>query len=67
MGAAKTTALEQIQTNKVVVYSKTWCPHCTHVKKVFNELLGKDNYLAYELDVQGMRPLSCRSDARHRQ
>ena len=37
-----------IKDNKVVVFSKTWCPHCSSTKKTFNEL--GVNFKLMELD-----------------
>jgi len=34
-GAAKVLIDKQIQTNKVMIFSKTHCPHCNTTKKLF--------------------------------
>ena len=37
-----------INTNKVVIFSKTYCPYCTAAKKLFDQL--QQQYKAVELD-----------------
>jgi glutaredoxin 3 len=41
-----------IKTNKIVVFSKTWCPYCNKAKKLLESL--NENYFALELDVIGI-------------
>ncbi|XP_028398419.1 glutaredoxin-like [Dendronephthya gigantea] len=41
----------QIKGNKVVVFSKTYCPHCKSVKKIFSDV-GLKDFLVIELDTR---------------
>ncbi|WCJ21026.1 Glutaredoxin [Euphorbia peplus] len=47
---ASTKAKELVASNPVVVYSKTFCPYCVSVKKLFDQLGAK--YVAVELNSQ---------------
>lgn len=38
-------------THNVVIFSKSYCPYCAGVKKIFDKL--GEKYIAYELDVIG--------------
>ena len=42
----------QIRTNKVLIYSKTWCPYCRHAKEAISNL--GVPFRAIELDVSYM-------------
>ncbi|KAF2316351.1 hypothetical protein GH714_041692 [Hevea brasiliensis] len=48
---AMTKAKELVSSNSVVVFSKTYCPYCTSVKKLLDELGA--NYKTVELDTEG--------------
>ncbi|KAI8997433.1 thioredoxin-like protein [Pilobolus umbonatus] len=41
---------ETIKTNRVVVYSKTYCPYCTKAKKVLQDM--GIEFIAIELDQE---------------
>ncbi|KAL8097750.1 glutaredoxin-like [Apium graveolens] len=43
-------AQDLVSSNGVVVFSKTYCPYCTSVKKLFNDL--GVTYKTIELDVE---------------
>ncbi|EFC46544.1 predicted protein [Naegleria gruberi] len=45
----KNTIQQLVSSNKVTIFSKTYCPYCTNAKKLFAEL-GVD-YKAIELDT----------------
>ncbi|KAJ6775759.1 GLUTAREDOXIN 2 [Salix koriyanagi] len=47
---AMNKAKELVSTNSVVVFSKTFCPYCTKVKQLLNQLGAK--YIAVELDTE---------------
>jgi glutaredoxin 3 len=50
MSTAKTTAQTAIAQNKVMVFSKTYCPYCSKAKDALTKL--KVPFEAYELDVR---------------
>ena len=51
MSAAKTKAQKIIDSNNVVVFSKSYCPYCRASKSLLNEKLGsQDQYFLMELD-----------------
>lgn len=52
MSQAKETVQKYIDDNAVVVFSKTYCPHCKATKQTLNDL-GAD-FLTVELDIRGM-------------
>ncbi|CAG9773924.1 unnamed protein product [Ceutorhynchus assimilis] len=39
-----------ISSDKVVIFSKTYCPYCKLAKEIFDKL--KENYTAIELDLR---------------
>ena len=41
----------QIKDNKVVVFSKTYCPHCKSVKDILSDV-GLNDFLVIELDTR---------------
>ncbi|XP_077303025.1 glutaredoxin 1 [Arctopsyche grandis] len=43
-----------IASDKVVIFSKTYCPYCTMAKEVFNRL--KQKFTLYELDQRSDGP-----------
>ncbi|OAY29720.1 glutaredoxin [Manihot esculenta] len=47
---AMTKAQDLVSSNSVVVFSKTYCPFCTTVKKLFDEVGAK--YKTVELDTE---------------
>lgn len=47
---AKEFVDEQIKSNKVVVFSKSYCPYCKMAKKCLEEALGSTPYRVIELD-----------------
>uniref|UniRef100_A0A6N2M6B8 Glutaredoxin domain-containing protein n=1 Tax=Salix viminalis TaxID=40686 RepID=A0A6N2M6B8_SALVM len=47
---AMNKAKELVSTNSVVVFSKTFCPYCTKVKQLLNQLGAK--YIVVELDTE---------------
>jgi len=50
MSTAKTTAQTAIAQNKVMVFSKTYCPYCSKAKDALTKL--KVPFETYELDVR---------------
>jgi len=48
MAGAKDKAQKIIDDNKVVVFSKSWCPYCRASKSLLDEK--KANYFLMELD-----------------
>lgn len=40
-----------IKENPVLVFSKTYCPHCTKTKETLSSLISADNMKVYELDT----------------
>ncbi|KAM0323926.1 hypothetical protein ACHAQA_008507 [Verticillium albo-atrum] len=48
MSQAKETVQKYIDDNAVVVFSKSYCPHCNATKKTLNDLGAE--YLTIELD-----------------
>ncbi|CAI0456173.1 unnamed protein product [Linum tenue] len=48
---AMTKAKDLISSSPVVVFSKTYCPFCTSVKKLLSDL--RAAYKAVELDTEG--------------
>nr|QKY15263.1 glutaredoxin (GRX) [Polytomella parva] len=48
MSSKADTIKSTVSSNKVVIYSKTFCPYCRKVKKLFNEL--KESPEVIELD-----------------
>ncbi|KAI8463439.1 MAG: thioredoxin-like protein [Monoraphidium minutum] len=49
--AAKTFVVDTIKAEKVVVFSKTYCPYCVKAKKALNQFTTK--YAVIELDQRG--------------
>lgn len=50
MSQAKVSEINlKVGSNKVVVYSKTYCPYCTKAKKAFADA-GLKDYVLIELD-----------------
>lgn len=47
---AKTFVEETIRGNKVVMFSKTYCPYCIKAKRALNQFLAPDQYLSIELE-----------------
>ncbi|KAL1812297.1 glutaredoxin [Daucus carota subsp. sativus] len=47
---AMAKAQDLVSSNAVVVFSKTYCPYCTSVKKLFNDL--GVTYKLVEMDVE---------------
>mmetsp|Transcript_35133 Transcript_35133/g.103985 ORF Transcript_35133/g.103985 Transcript_35133/m.103985 type:complete len:105 (-) Transcript_35133:71-385(-) len=41
---------EAITQNKVVVFSKSYCPYCTKAKRALNGVIKPSDYLVIELD-----------------
>lgn len=54
--AAKQKAQQLIDDNAVMVFSKSWCPHCRNSKRILEGLGAK--YTAYELNEESMCTLS---------
>lgn len=52
MAQAKQTVQKYIDDNKVVVFSKSYCPYCKATKQTLTGLGAE--YLAIELDQRGM-------------
>jgi len=50
MSTAKTTAQTAISQNKVMVFSKTYCPYCSKAKDALGKLAV--TFEVYELDVR---------------
>lgn len=50
MSTAKTTAQTAISQNKVMIFSKTYCPYCSKAKDALGKLAVK--FEVYELDVR---------------
>ena len=50
-GEAKAFIEKQISENKVVVFSKSYCPFCTKAKAALNDV--KANFILIELDQRG--------------
>ena len=50
MSAAADIAKQAIDSNAIMVFSKTYCPYCTRAKNALSELNLK--YEVYELDVR---------------
>ncbi|XP_018332324.1 glutaredoxin-C3 [Agrilus planipennis] len=49
MPSTKATEIKSlIQSNNVVIFSKTYCPYCKMAKEVFDKIA--ENYTAVELD-----------------
>jgi len=48
--SAKEVVETTIDGNKVVVFSKSWCPYCRRAKALLRELLGDDGVKVLELD-----------------
>jgi glutaredoxin 3 len=42
---------QDTSTNKVVIYSKTWCPHCQAAKKLMDESYPDVQCLVRDLDI----------------
>lgn len=51
MAAVRVKAL--IEANKVMVFSKTYCPYCDKAKKVFNSIGAKYEVLELDQDADG--------------
>ncbi|KAJ8959754.1 hypothetical protein NQ314_006183 [Rhamnusium bicolor] len=45
-----TLVKDLIKSDKVVIFSKSYCPYCNLAKEVFNKI--KENYTAIELDTR---------------
>ncbi|KAJ6021001.1 hypothetical protein N7540_006505 [Penicillium herquei] len=53
MSAAKTRAQNLIDSNGVVVFSKSYCPYCTSTKKLLNEVGAQYEILELDQDAEG--------------
>jgi glutaredoxin 3 len=49
--AASAFIQSEIAKNKVVVFSKSYCPYCTNTKELFHSVLPDDPVTVHELDV----------------
>jgi glutaredoxin 3 len=50
MSSAKAVVSEAIEANKVVVFSKTYCPYCTKAKRALTQFLEPSQFFVVELD-----------------
>jgi len=50
MKAASEFVQQELQANKVVVFSKSYCPYCTQAKEALNAELGRGKYKVIELE-----------------
>jgi len=48
--AVKQSINEDVKNYKVVIYSKSYCPHCTRAKSLFNKQFPNIPIRVYELD-----------------
>jgi len=49
-GATKEYVMKEVKANKVVIFSKTYCPYCTKTKNLFLNTLKVDDTKVIELD-----------------
>ena len=47
---AQSVVTKALQDNLVMVFSKTYCPHCLRAKRVLDAELGKSKYVVMELE-----------------
>ncbi|EFN57573.1 hypothetical protein CHLNCDRAFT_143229 [Chlorella variabilis] len=52
MSAAKSLVDSTINGNKVVVFSKTYCPYCTKAKRALQQFLDASKMTVIELDAR---------------
>jgi len=52
MEAAETKINDMIRENAIVVFSKSYCPHCKATKDLLNRM--SITHKVYELDLEGM-------------
>lgn len=47
---AQALVTKAIQENLVMVFSKSYCPHCVRAKRILEAELGRSKYVVMELD-----------------
>lgn len=52
MSAVKTVVDQAIAGNKVMVFSKTYCPYCHKAKRALQSVLPQDKIVVMELDTR---------------
>ena len=50
MASAKEIVDQAIASNKVMVFSKSYCPYCTKAKRALSSVLSADKFVVMELD-----------------